>query len=326
MGHGLFAALENLPKWDLWCTAKWRAMESGFLVRDRSCSLLCRRGALYAPVTANYGSGLEFKVKYCCRSLHLNYRSMRYHFQPRFSVAFINAHLVRIRRPHIPLWVESTFGRCFLPKSGRDLMELLYCAPFCHLNRACWGRTRVLDGQWSAKLRIHSIALTRAGGWQRAAVLQGQSESISFLWQAWIRRREESSFAIQIYYFLLFFPILIFLLFSYTDFFLFFFLWQTACWQDFLYMYTLLCTGVSEDGLSRCGEACAGSLYCSLSILNLGPVPCVPWFQERWTSSSCQKVSLCLRSGPVKRSPGTRALDDLLGIQMVNAAQGNWQS
>lgn len=98
-------------------------------------------------------------------------------------------------------------------------MELLYSALFCGLNRACWGRTGVLDGQWSAKLRIPSIALTCAGGWQRTAVLQGQSESLSFLWQAWIRRREESSFAIQIYSFLLFFPILIFLLFSYTDFF-----------------------------------------------------------------------------------------------------------
>lgn len=89
-------------------------------------------------------------------------------------------------------------------------MELLYSALFCGLNRACWGRTGVLDGQWSAKLRIPSIALTCAGGWQRTAVLQGQSESLSFLWQAWIRRREESSFAIQIYYF--------FTPFSYSDF------------------------------------------------------------------------------------------------------------
>lgn len=34
-----------------------------------------------------------------------------------------------------------------------------------------------------------------------------------------------------------------------------FFLSQTACWQDFLCIYTPLCAGISEDGMTQCGEA-----------------------------------------------------------------------
>jgi len=67
--------------------------------------------------------------------------------------------------------------------------------------------------------------------------------------------------------------------------------------------------------------------FALLLLVHSEPLTCslVPWLQERWTSSFCKRVSLCPRSRPVKHGPGTRALGDLLGIQMASAAQGKWQ-
>lgn len=199
--------------------------------------------------------------------------------------------------------MELTFRGHFLPKSGRDLMELLYSDPFCGLQRACWCRTGALGVRCSAKLE-HSC--NRPDSCWGLAEDNGLARAVKFI---------------------------IFTSFSYSVFpvhspvltFLFPFLSQRVCWQDFLYTYALLCAGVSEDGLAQCGEAGARLLCSSLSVLSLWPLPPVPWLQEGWTSSLCQKVALCLSSGPVKHRPGDRALDDLLGIQMVNTAQGKWQ-
>lgn len=192
--------------------------------------------------------------------------------------------------------------------------EVTLLCPVLWLNRARPGRRGVLGAKLSTPAT--ALALLEAGRGS-ARVLQGQSKAFDSFGKP--RLGGEKSLALQFKFMIVF---------SYSDFLvlspmltvLCFELSQRVSWQGFRCMHRLLCPGISEDGLTWCGEACASLLYFSFPPLSLWPVPWVPWLQQRWTSSLCQKFSLCLRSGPVKHGPGTRALDDLLGIQMASAA------
>lgn len=147
---------------------------------------------------------LGIKVKYGCGSSVFFFQ-----LQPQFSIAFVNAHLVRLR--HDMMSGINLRGH-FLPKSGRDLMELLGLIVW--LEQSTLGENR---GSGRA-VQCSRDRLTCAGGWQRTTVLQGQSKSLSLPWQAKIRRREESRFAIQIYDFYYFFLFRFSCSFSHTDF------------------------------------------------------------------------------------------------------------
>ena len=153
---------------------------AGFLVRGRSCSLLCRQGAWCVLITVNSGSGLELRRNIAAEvyilTMDLCVSAFNLGSQLHLSVRFWYIE-------GMTLQMEPAFRGCFLPNSGRDLMELLYSAPFCGLNRARLGKTGVLGGRWSAALSTPAMALACAGGWQRVMVLQGQFKSLSLLWQ-----------------------------------------------------------------------------------------------------------------------------------------------
>lgn len=65
---------------------------------------------------------LGIKVKYCCGILRVNHGSMCYRFNLS-SQFHLSMHIWHISG--MTLQMEPTFRGRFLPKSGRDLMELL---------------------------------------------------------------------------------------------------------------------------------------------------------------------------------------------------------
>lgn len=156
---------------------------------------LAEMGPLYSEMTGD--GGLEFRWNISAEVHVLHYRSTRCCFQPPLSIAFIDAHLVHVRQGI----TNGIHPRGML--SASNWQGFNGVTSLCHiwwLEQGALGRTGGLGGWWSVELGVPAV--TGLGCCC--------SKSLLFIWQAWIRRREESSIAIQLYYFYCLFSVLVF--------------------------------------------------------------------------------------------------------------------